>query len=174
VAAVVDLTELYEASYGRIVTQLYALCGDLTTAEDAGVLGVSNAIADGPRTLGTLDVRLGDLDGDDRTDLVMSQGEAEGYEDECVYLASEVVPPDSAPPVIRAALMGELVLARVHDNRTPNMPRDWRTVVVRSPAGDQPMTWYGENLFRGPAPASGEAQVCATDRAGNEACASVS
>ena len=34
-AAVVDLTELYEASYGRLVAQLYALCGDLTTAEDA-------------------------------------------------------------------------------------------------------------------------------------------
>jgi RNA polymerase sigma factor (sigma-70 family) len=35
VAAVVDLTELYEASYGRLVTQLYAICGDLATAEDA-------------------------------------------------------------------------------------------------------------------------------------------
>jgi RNA polymerase sigma factor (sigma-70 family) len=35
VAAVVDLTELYEASYGRLVVQLYALCGDLTAAEDA-------------------------------------------------------------------------------------------------------------------------------------------
>ena len=33
--AVVDLTELYEASYGRLVAQLYALCGDMTTAEDA-------------------------------------------------------------------------------------------------------------------------------------------
>jgi RNA polymerase sigma factor (sigma-70 family) len=34
-AAVIDLTELYEASYGRLVAQLYALCGDMTTAEDA-------------------------------------------------------------------------------------------------------------------------------------------
>jgi RNA polymerase sigma-70 factor (sigma-E family) len=34
VAEVVDLTELYEASYGRLVAQLYALCGDMTTAED--------------------------------------------------------------------------------------------------------------------------------------------
>ena len=33
-AEVVDLTELYEASYGRLVAQLYALCGDATTAED--------------------------------------------------------------------------------------------------------------------------------------------
>ncbi|HEX5088931.1 MAG TPA: sigma-70 family RNA polymerase sigma factor [Nocardioides sp.] len=34
-AAVVDLTELYEASYSRLVAQLYALCGDMTAAEDA-------------------------------------------------------------------------------------------------------------------------------------------
>jgi predicted RNA polymerase sigma factor len=35
VAAVLDLSELFDASYGRLVAQLYALCGDLTTAEDA-------------------------------------------------------------------------------------------------------------------------------------------
>ena len=34
-AAIVDLAELYDASYGRLVAQLYALCGDMTTAEDA-------------------------------------------------------------------------------------------------------------------------------------------
>lgn len=33
--AAFDLAELYDASYGRLVAQLYALCGDLTTAEDA-------------------------------------------------------------------------------------------------------------------------------------------
>ena len=31
----VDLAELYEASYGRLVAQLYAVCGDLAAAEDA-------------------------------------------------------------------------------------------------------------------------------------------
>jgi len=35
VAAAFDLAELYEASYGRLVAQLYALCGDMATAEDA-------------------------------------------------------------------------------------------------------------------------------------------
>ena len=34
-AAVVDLTELYDASYGRLVVQLYAICGDMAAAEDA-------------------------------------------------------------------------------------------------------------------------------------------
>ena len=31
----VDLDELYDASYRRLVVQIYALCGDLTEAEDA-------------------------------------------------------------------------------------------------------------------------------------------
>ncbi len=31
----VDLGELYEASYGRLVAQLYAVCGDVAAAEDA-------------------------------------------------------------------------------------------------------------------------------------------
>ena len=33
------------------------------------------------------------------------------------------------------------------------------------------MTWYGENLFRADVPDDARAgQVCATDRAGNQAC----
>ena len=31
----VDFHELYTASYGRLVVQVYAFCGDLTDAEDA-------------------------------------------------------------------------------------------------------------------------------------------
>ena len=30
-----DLDELYDASYRRLVVQLYAICGDLEDAEDA-------------------------------------------------------------------------------------------------------------------------------------------
>jgi hypothetical protein len=85
-----------------------------------------------------------------------------------------VVPPDTAPPVIRAGVVGSLVVARVHENRTPNMPHDWQEVVVRSSADDVPMAWYRENLFRGEAPAGAdEVQVCATDAAGNETCVPV-
>ena len=31
----VDLNELYDASYRRLVVQIYAICGDLAEAEDA-------------------------------------------------------------------------------------------------------------------------------------------
>jgi hypothetical protein len=143
--------------------------------DGTGVLSVSNSIFDGAATRGTLGIAQADLNGDSRVDIVESQGEAEGYEDERVYLAGELVQPDTAPPVVRAELVGELIVARVHDNRTPNMPHDWRSIVVSSSGRDVPMDWYGENLFRADVPAAGSGlQVCATDAAGNEACAPVS
>jgi hypothetical protein len=142
--------------------------------DGTGLLTVSDSIFDGDPTRGTLGIAQADLNGDARVDIVESQGEAEGYEDERVYLAGDAVPPDTAPPVIRAELLDGSVVARVHDHRTPNMPHDWQQVVVRSSAGDVPMTWYGENLFRARPPGDGgELQVCATDTAGNEACATV-
>jgi hypothetical protein len=101
-----------------------------------------------------------------------------GHESERVYLGSGL-PPDTAPPIIsgvEASLPGGVV-ARVHDNRTPNAPHDWREVVLRWTVGgadeEAAMTWYGENLFRAavelPSDAGG-LMVCATDAAGNEAC----
>jgi hypothetical protein len=143
--------------------------------DGSGALTVSNSVFDGTPTRGTLDFAVADLNGDRRLDVVEAQGEVEGYEDERVYLATELVPPDTAPPVIRAELADGQVLARVHDNRTPNLPHDWRSIVVRSSGSDVPMDWYGENLFRAEVPAAaGGLQVCATDAAGNEACAPVS
>ena len=49
---------------------------------------------------------VADLDGDDRLDVVESQGEVPGHEDERVYLASDVIPVDAAPPIIRWELVG--------------------------------------------------------------------
>jgi len=64
----------------------------------------------------------------------------------------------------------------VNHNRTPNMPRDWQSVEVRwNGAESVPMTWYGENLFWAPVQITNQdtgVQVCAIDRAGNEACSS--
>jgi hypothetical protein len=72
------------------------------------------------------------------------------------------------------------IRARVHDNKSPTMPHDWRTVVLRWTANGQtqqtPMRWYGEYLWHGTIdePPAGDFsyKVCATDAAGNEACAS--
>ncbi len=47
-------------------------------------------------TAGTLAIVLADLNGDGRLDAVEGQGEVPGYEDEHVYVGTEVLPPDAA------------------------------------------------------------------------------
>ena len=147
--------------------------------DGSGGLTLVSNIIDASPSRGTLGWGITDLNGDGRPDMVESQGEVSGHYDERVYFATEAVPPDTAPPIIATSLgddpAGDVVIhARVHDNRSPNMPHDWQTVEVRWEGADPVlMTWYGENLFRAnvtlPAGASG-VQVCAVDRAGNEAC----
>jgi hypothetical protein len=147
--------------------------------DGTGVLTMVIGLYDAAPSQGTLGWAVADLNGDHRPDLVESQGETPGHEAEKVYFATDAVPTDTAAPIITtdytAGSTGQMTVhARVHDNRTPNMPHDWQAVEIRFPNGDiLPMTWYGENLFRAvhdvPADA-GEGQVCAVDAAGNEAC----
>ena len=147
--------------------------------DGSGGLTVVIGIIDASQSRGTLGWGITDLNGDGRPDMVESQGEVSGHYDERVYLATDAVPLDTAPPIIATSLgddpAGDLTIsARVHDNLSPNMPHDWQAVEVRWEGGEPvPMTWYGEHLFRAdvtvPAGASG-LQVCAIDRAGNETC----
>src|SRR5215208_1608064 len=136
-------------------------------------------------TAGTLGIDLADLNGDRKLDVVQAQGE--GAWPEKVYLGKNI-PVDTAPPVItqvenvRVSGSGEPIeiRARVHDNKSPTMPHDWQSVVLRWTADGQAhlrsMQWYGEYLWRGmiDEPHTGDFsyKVCATDAAGNEACAS--
>ncbi len=114
--------------------------------DGTGALTLIDDVFDAPLSAGTLGLAIADLNGDHRPDVVEGQGEV--TEPERVYLATEAVPADAAAPHVRAELAGTTVLARVHDNRTPNMPHDWRSVTGRWQGGETPMTWYGENLFR--------------------------
>jgi hypothetical protein len=135
---------------------------------------------------GTLYIALADLNGDHRLDAVFAQGEAKnliplgGFQDK-VYFGTANLPPDTAPPIITIVEKlsgGRLVRARVHDNKSPTMPQDWKSVGLRWKAAgaerEEPMLWFGEYLWRAeiPAEAKGEVayQVCATDAAGNNAC----
>jgi hypothetical protein len=145
-------------------------------------------------TYGTLGIALADLNGDRKLDVVQAQGEVDFPEK---VLLGENIPADTAPPVITQVekigiwdrLRGLVGLganrplqisARVHDNKSPTMPHDWRSVVLRWTADGQthqgPMQWYGEYLWRATIdePPTGDLnyKVCATDAAGNEACAS--
>lgn len=155
----------------------------LLVNDGTGHLLLEEAAFDAEPSGGTLGMALADLNGDGRLDVVEGQGEVPGHEDERVYLATEVVAADTAAPHVASDLAGSAasgslsVRARVHDNTSPNMPHDWRVVVLRWTSGgvaaEAPMTWYGEHLWRAtvdlPADATG-IEVCATDAAGNSTC----
>jgi hypothetical protein len=72
-----------------------------------------------------------------------------------------------------------MVRARIHDRKSPTLPFEWTRVVVEwngAPGvAETPLRWYGEYLWRASWPANvpttATYQVCATDAAGNKACA---
>jgi hypothetical protein len=143
--------------------------------DGTGALTMHRDAFDGPAGFGTLFMAIGDLNGDGRPDVVEAQGEVPGQEDERVYLGNpDVLDPDTAPPVIRAAVLGTTVAARVNDHATPAGPFGWRSVTARWDGGETPMTWYGEALFHANVPDGAAVEVCATDAAGNEGCAPAS
>lgn len=97
-------------------------------------------VFDAPASAGTLGLAVADLNGDGRLDVVEAQGEVSDHESEKVYLGTLVLKPDTAPPVVHVAVVGRTLLARVHDNRTPNAPHDWRSVAARWDGSGGPMT----------------------------------
>ena len=153
----------------------------LLVNDGGGGLTVALDVFQGAETPGTLGMAIGDLDGDGRIDVVQSQGEHETAVQERIHLGLGLAL-DTAPPSVSAIGVGRhgdgfLVRARVHDRKSPSLATEWQAVEVRFrlPAGpgSVPMRWYGEYLWRATVPAGAEAiEVCATDAAGNPACAS--
>ncbi len=137
----------------------------------------------GEDTPGTLGIALADLDGDGRMDVVQGQGEHKTAVQERVF-SGRGLPRDTAPPSVSlvhaAARPGAAVQvrARVHDRKSPSLASEWKRVVVEFTAAatrEIPMRWYGEYLWVADwptdVPASAPYRVCATDAAGNAACA---
>ncbi len=138
----------------------------------------------GEDTPGTLGIALADLDGDARMDVVQAQGEHKTAVQENVF-SGRGQPPDTAPPsitmvsVVAPASRLSRVVARVHDRKGPSLATEWRRVAVEWPASNRPpspMRWVGEHLWTAEWPSGLDPatpyRVCATDAAGNPACAS--
>ncbi len=151
--------------------------------DGTGHLTAARNVFAAERSPGTLYMAVADLNADGRLDVVEAQGEA--AVDDRVHLGTNISP-DTAPPIITLVeTLSEVgsgvpiqIRARIHDNKSPTMPHDWQSVVLRWTSNgqtqDSPMMWYGEYLWRAEIvnPTSGalEYQVCAIDAAGNESC----
>lgn len=129
----------------------------------------------------TLSMVLGDINNDHKMDIIMGQGEGETGIEERIFIG-ESIDKDTAPPIISNYQITEnkdngtrTVKARIHDNKSPNMPQDWSavTIVINENADPIAMTWYGENLWTTEVPKTIETSsmsICATDYSGNKNC----
>ncbi|HUU36250.1 MAG TPA: VCBS repeat-containing protein [Vicinamibacterales bacterium] len=155
----------------------------LLVNDGTGHLTARLDVFSGADTPGTLGIALADLDGDGRMDVVQGQGEHKTAIDERVF-SGRGLPRDAAPPSITlvhaAARAGAVtqVHARVHDRKSPSLASEWQRVVVEFAGAAPravPMRWYGEYLWVAAwpkdVPAASTYRVCATDAAGNSACA---
>jgi len=129
----------------------------------------------------TLSMILGDINNDKKMDIIMGQGEGDEGIEERIFIGKNIAV-DSAKPIISHFQTYEnketgstIVKARIHDNKSPNMPQDWNSVELILDGKSKPiaMTWYGENLWVASFSSVlevNEIKICATDYSGNKEC----
>lgn len=162
---------------------LSSLTGEdrLLINDGKGKFKLAQPVLKGSPTRNTLSLVVGDINNDKKLDLIMGQGEGDKGIEERIFLGDKVNP-DTARPLISTIKIllkpVHAIYARVHDNKSPNMPQDWTSVEFYPDSKSKPlsMTWYGENLWRillseGSSPDDG--RICATDYAGNMRCVSI-
>src|SRR5215218_10762094 len=69
--------------------------------DGTGALTAVAGIFDAAPSRGTLGMAIADLNGDFRLDVVEGQGEVPSHQDERIYLATDAIGPDTAPPHVR-------------------------------------------------------------------------
>lgn len=151
--------------------------------DGTGKFKLARPVLKGEPTPHTLSIILGDMNNDKKLDIIMGQGEAEKDIEERIFLGHSIHK-DTAPPVIshHQILKNEergtiTIKARIHDNKSPNMPQDWRSIelIPTEKSKSIPMTWYGENLWEAEFPTikTNSVKICATDYCGNRKCIQV-
>lgn len=145
-----------------------------------GKFSLLQPVLKGKPTPLTLSLAVADINNDQKLDVIMGQGEGEEGIEERIFIAKDLAPDTSAPVISHEKILKNAngtftIKARIHDNKSPNMPHDWKEVVLRSNQTSQPvqMLWYGENLWKATFSgtfAKGQIQLCATDASDNINC----
>lgn len=162
---------------------LSSLSGEdrLLVNDGTGKFELLQPVITGKSTPFTLSLVLADINRDNRLDIVMGQGEGNDALEERIFLGKNIAKDTARPKIaslntsIDSAVQVLTIFARIHDNKSPNMPQDWQKVYFKTYKGNVeiPLTWYGENLWWVEIPLENEGisgEVCAVDAAGNERC----
>lgn len=159
---------------------LSSLTGEdrLLVNDGYGKFALRQSIMSGEPTPHTLSLMLSDINGDRKIDLIMGQGEGEKVIEERIFIGTGIATDTAAPKISHSQIIEEgngvyEIKARIHDNKSPNMPQDWNSVEVISGGVAIPMKWYGENLWKCTLKSENESrkwEICATDAAGNKGC----
>ena len=152
--------------------------------DGSGKFKLIQPVLKGSPTPLTLSLVLGDINNDKKMDVIMGQGEGKDGIEERIFIGKNINM-DSAKPIISHFQIYEnkkngsiIVKARIHDNKSPNMPQDWDSVelILDDKAEPISMTWYGENLWVARFSNTlkvNEIRICATDYSGNKECLSL-
>ncbi|MFC4722802.1 FG-GAP repeat domain-containing protein [Geojedonia litorea] len=149
--------------------------------DSSGKFKLIQPVLKGAPTPLTLSMVLGDINNDKKLDIIMGQGEGEEGIEERIFIGKDISPDTASPKITHYLVTNNetdgttSIKARIHDNKSPNMPQDWSSVEVLSSDGSNTtkMTWYGENLWIATVPLvlyNQGIEICAIDYAGNKAC----
>jgi len=159
---------------------LSSLTGEdrLLINDGKGNFQLRQAILSGTPTPHTLSLMASDINGDGKIDLIMGQGEGEEVIEERIFIGTGIQKDTAAPKISPVEILKKEdgtveIKARIHDNKSPNMPQDWQSITLVSESASIPMKWYGENLWKATLKDKSQSstwEICATDAAGNKTC----
>lgn len=162
---------------------LSSLTGEdrLLINDGTGKFQLRQAILSGAPSPLTLSLVFADINNDQKMDIVMGQGEGREGIEERIFIGN-TVQKDQAKPYISHVEIQEIergisrIKARIHDNKSPSMPQDWQSVLLKVNTKEIPMKWYGEYLWKADIQVLSTQdvlEICAVDAAGNQSCTKV-